>query len=323
MARSVDDVLTRRTRARLLARDASAAAAPDVAALHAVELGWNDAERAAQAARYQDWSLWNAPRRICPRPHSRRRSDSDVDTGARTPTPPIEIAGGAAAATARLASTRVEVDTKLIERLGDACSEVITDPATLAEASRDWWPLAMTWALDGNVAGLADVVARPTTPPRSPPCCASRTTPACRSPPRQGAAACAVRRSPCTAASCSISPRCQASSTSTTPPWCSTCRRARSATCSRTSSARPTTRRSATGRSRSTCRPSGAGWRAGGGQYSNRYGKIEDIVMGLDVVLADGRTITTGGAPRQAVGPDLNRSSSAPKARSASSPAPD
>ena len=39
------------------------------------------------------------------------------------------------------------------------------------------------------------------------------------------------------------------------------------------------------------------------GQFSNRYGKIEDIVMGLDVVLADGRQITTGGAPRQAVGP--------------------
>jgi alkyldihydroxyacetonephosphate synthase len=51
------------------------------------------------------------------------------------------------------------------------------------------------------------------------------------------------------------------------------------------------------------------GWLAcrSAGQYSNRYGKIEDMVIGLDVVLADGRTITTGGAPRQAVGPDLNQ----------------
>jgi alkyldihydroxyacetonephosphate synthase len=51
------------------------------------------------------------------------------------------------------------------------------------------------------------------------------------------------------------------------------------------------------------------GWLAcrGAGQYSNRYGKIEDIVIGLDVVLADGRHITTGGQPRQAVGPDLNQ----------------
>ena len=43
MARSVDDVLSRRTRARLLARDASGAAAPEVARLLAPELGWDDA----------------------------------------------------------------------------------------------------------------------------------------------------------------------------------------------------------------------------------------------------------------------------------------
>lgn len=52
------------------------------------------------------------------------------------------------------------------------------------------------------------------------------------------------------------------------------------------------------------------GWLAcrGAGQYSNRYGKIEDIVRGLTVVLADGRVITTGGrGPRQAVGPDLTQ----------------
>jgi alkyldihydroxyacetonephosphate synthase len=50
------------------------------------------------------------------------------------------------------------------------------------------------------------------------------------------------------------------------------------------------------------------GWIAcrGAGQYSNRYGKIEDIVRGLDVVLASGETIEVGGrAPRQATGPDL------------------
>jgi alkyldihydroxyacetonephosphate synthase len=51
------------------------------------------------------------------------------------------------------------------------------------------------------------------------------------------------------------------------------------------------------------------GWLAcrGAGQHSTRYGKIEDIVVGLDVVLADGRNITTGGAPRAAVGPDLTQ----------------
>ena len=52
MARSVDDVLTRRTRSRLLARDASAAAAADTAALLAPELGWDATEQAAQVAHY-------------------------------------------------------------------------------------------------------------------------------------------------------------------------------------------------------------------------------------------------------------------------------
>lgn len=51
------------------------------------------------------------------------------------------------------------------------------------------------------------------------------------------------------------------------------------------------------------------GWLAcrSAGQLSTRYGKIEDMVLGLDVVLADGRTVHTGGAPRAAVGPDLTQ----------------
>jgi alkyldihydroxyacetonephosphate synthase len=50
------------------------------------------------------------------------------------------------------------------------------------------------------------------------------------------------------------------------------------------------------------------GWLAcrGAGQYSNRYGKIEDMVRALTVVLAGGDVVELGGrGPRQAVGPDL------------------
>ncbi|CAB3838759.1 FAD-binding oxidoreductase [Achromobacter ruhlandii] len=49
------------------------------------------------------------------------------------------------------------------------------------------------------------------------------------------------------------------------------------------------------------------GWVAcrGAGQLSTRYGKIEDMVFGMDVVLADGSLITVGGYSRAAVGPDL------------------
>jgi alkyldihydroxyacetonephosphate synthase len=51
------------------------------------------------------------------------------------------------------------------------------------------------------------------------------------------------------------------------------------------------------------------GWLAcrGAGQLSTRYGKIEDMVVSLEVALADGSLIRTGGAPRAAVGPDLNQ----------------
>lgn len=53
MAHTLDDVLSRRTRARLLARDDSARAAPAVADLLASELGWSPSERDAHVASYR------------------------------------------------------------------------------------------------------------------------------------------------------------------------------------------------------------------------------------------------------------------------------
>ncbi len=51
------------------------------------------------------------------------------------------------------------------------------------------------------------------------------------------------------------------------------------------------------------------GWLAcrGAGQYSTRYGKIEDMVIGLEVVDGRGRRFRTGGHPRAATGPDLSQ----------------
>jgi glycerol-3-phosphate dehydrogenase len=53
MAGSVDDVLTRRTRARLVANPTAAAAAADVASLLARELGWDMITEAAEVAAFQ------------------------------------------------------------------------------------------------------------------------------------------------------------------------------------------------------------------------------------------------------------------------------
>jgi glycerol-3-phosphate dehydrogenase len=53
MATTLDDVLSRRTRARLRNRDTTAEAAEAVAELVGAELGWSDAERTAQVAAYR------------------------------------------------------------------------------------------------------------------------------------------------------------------------------------------------------------------------------------------------------------------------------
>jgi alkyldihydroxyacetonephosphate synthase len=42
-----------------------------------------------------------------------------------------------------------------------------------------------------------------------------------------------------------------------------------------------------------------------GGSMSSLYGKIEDLTLGLEIVLPDGSVITTKAVPRHSVGPDL------------------
>jgi len=51
------------------------------------------------------------------------------------------------------------------------------------------------------------------------------------------------------------------------------------------------------------------GWIAtrSAGQLSSRYGKIEDMVVSLEVVLPDGRLLRTKTVPRSATGPSLNQ----------------
>ena len=78
-----------------------------------------------------------------------------------TPTPPIELTGSGQ----RLAGDVAPLPPSLLDRLSAIC-ETITDITPVAEASRDWWPLALHWSLAGMVPCLAAAVVRPTTTSR-------------------------------------------------------------------------------------------------------------------------------------------------------------
>ena len=78
MATSVDDVLSRRTRARLFARDAAAGAADDIAQLIAPDLGWTANEAAASAAEFR--ALCEHERETGELPPTVRRRDERRDT---------------------------------------------------------------------------------------------------------------------------------------------------------------------------------------------------------------------------------------------------
>ena len=78
-----------------------------------------------------------------------------------TPTPPIAIEADPSIVTGHLNASRVEISESNLEALIATGAEVTTADGELVEASRDWWPLAMIWALDGEVAALACVVVRP------------------------------------------------------------------------------------------------------------------------------------------------------------------
>jgi alkyldihydroxyacetonephosphate synthase len=228
--------------------------------------------------------------------------------GPGAPTPPIELAGGAGDATARLAAERVEVDDDLLARLRDACADVTVEPAVVAEASRDWWPLAMAWATEGQVAGLAAAVARPTDADQV----------------AAVLALCHEARVPVTAAGgrsgvCGASVPLHGGVVLDLTPMAGV---VDVDATSLVLDVLPGTfgdvlehdLRAHHGATlghwpQSVALSTVGGWLAcrSAGQLSGRYGKIEDIVLGLDVVLADGRRITTGGWPRAAVGPDLTQ----------------
>ncbi len=228
--------------------------------------------------------------------------------GPGTPTSPIAIAGGATEATSRFATGVVAVAPAVVARL-EATGAVVSDDADLlSEAGRDWWPLAMIWATQGQVPGRAGVVVGPADAAQVaavmavaveagiPVTVAAGRSGVCGGsiPLRGGIVldltamtgivdvddhSLLVRVRPGTFGD-HFEDRLRADHGLTVGHW-----------------------------PQSMALSTVGGWVAcrGAGQLSGRYGKIEDLVVGLEVVLADGRVVHTGGHPRAATGPDLTQ----------------
>jgi alkyldihydroxyacetonephosphate synthase len=231
-----------------------------------------------------------------------------MQTNRGAPTPPIAFAGDPAEVGGRLRGPRVEVDDALRDRLRGTGADVSADASEISEASRDWWPLAMVWALDNQVTSRASAIVRPHSVGE-----VADVLRACNEA-RVPVTAAAGRSGVCGAsvpvfggvlldltALCGIVGVDKESMLVDVRPGTfgdvfeDELREQHGVTCGHWP--------------QSMALSTVGGWVAcrGAGQLSTRYGKIEDIVAGLDVVLADGTQITTGGAPRAAVGPDLTQ----------------
>ena len=219
-----------------------------------------------------------------------------------SPTPPIELHGHGA----RFAG-RVDVPEHVVDALRGVC-ETIDDAGARAESSRDWWPLAMHWALDGDVPNLAGVVVRPRSTAevaavvricdeaRLPLTVAGGRSGVC------GAAAPVFGGGALDATALSgigdvdaVSGVVDVLAGTFGPDLEHELRASHDLTVGHFP--------------QSFDLATVGGWVAsrGAGQYSTRYGKIEDIVVGLEAVLADGTVLRTGGAPAGATGPDLTQ----------------
>jgi alkyldihydroxyacetonephosphate synthase len=219
------------------------------------------------------------------------------------PVPPIELTGSGE----RLSADVGPLPPSVLDELSAIC-ETITDVTLVAEASRDWWPLALHWSLAGMVPRLASAVARPTTTAEVAAvlaACNAARIPVTAAGGRSGVSGASV---PIhggvvldTTALVGIG---EIDATSgvvevaagTFGPDLEPVLRAEHGL---TIGHFPQSFDLATVGGWVACR--------GAGQYSTRYGKIEDMVVGLEVVLADGTVIRTGGGPASAIGPDLNQ----------------
>jgi len=231
-----------------------------------------------------------------------------MDTNRAAPTPPIAFAGDAAEVRSRFDGTRVEVRDELRDELAATGAAIETGAEQLSESSRDWWPLAMIWALDNQVAQRASLIVRPHTNDEVAAVlrlCNDARVPVTAAAGRSGVCGASVPLFggvllDLTGLAGIVDVDHTSMLVDVKPGtfgdvFEDELRAEHAVTCGHWP--------------QSMALSTVGGWLAcrGAGQLSTRYGKIEDIVAGIDVVLADGTSLTTGGAPRAAVGPDLTQ----------------
>ena len=218
------------------------------------------------------------------------------------PTSPIELTG----AVARLGAVAA-LPPGFGERIGAICAPT-TDVAATAEASRDWWPLAMHWSLAGQVLQRAALVARPTDTAQVAAVvamCNDAGVPITAAGGRSGVLGASIPLFGGVLLDRTAMQGIVAVDTTsgvvevlpgTFGPELETELRAGYGL---TIGHFPQSFDIATVGGWVACR--------GAGQYSTRYGKIEQMVVGLEVVLANGSIVRTGGFPAGAQGPDLTQ----------------
>lgn len=225
------------------------------------------------------------------------------------PTPAIEFSTDAASTASRFAATAVPVPDDVLTRLGSACASVSVEAGETAETGRDWWPLAMHWALEGETPARAFAIAKPSSTPEVAAVlrvCNDAKIPLTPVAGRSGVCGASIP------AFGGVGLDLTGLVGITDVDDASLLVTAKAGTFGDVfEDELRTTHGLTVGHwPQSIALSTIGGWVAcrGAGQYSTRYGKIEDIVRGLEVVLADGTIVHTGGrGPRQAVGPDLNQ----------------
>jgi alkyldihydroxyacetonephosphate synthase len=230
------------------------------------------------------------------------------------PTPVTPIDAEAGKVRDRLGARVVEVPDALLERMAASGAAVSTDDGSRAEAGRDWWPLAIGWAVEGSVPQRPGAVVRPTSVAQVSAvlaACNEATVPVTTTAGRSGVCGGAIPVHGGVALDVTgLEGLVALDETSLLAD-------VRAGTFGPDLEAALGTAGDGNGNGytlghwpQSMDLSTVGGWLAcrSAGQYSTRYGKIEDMVVGLEVVLADGRVVRTEGlGPRAATGPNLTQ----------------